>query len=109
MPDAQFDKARMARWYADRHLRTDDGIRSIYYLPRQAAEREIRFVEINDQIADRGRAPLEPIDFGVDIGSEAAHSLFVLDVTPLQWDKIRANEIPLPTGWTLDGADHFSR
>ena len=58
-------------------------------------------------IADRDKT-LEPIDFGVD-AAPTAHSLFVLDVTPSQWEKIRVNEIPLPQGWSLDGATHFSR
>jgi hypothetical protein len=109
MPESPFSRNEMARWYATRHLRTDTGIRSIYYLPQHAPDREIRFVEINEMIADRDKDPLEPIDFGVDIGAETAHSLFVLDVTPSQWEKIRANEIPLPQGWSLDGATQFPR
>lgn len=109
MSDSIFDRDAMARWYAQRHLKTDTGIRSVYYLPKQASEREIRFLEVNDLIVERGKNPLEPIDFGVDIGSETAHSLFVLDVTPSQWDRIRTNALHLPPGWTLDGATVFAR
>ena len=32
---------------------------------------------------------MQPIDFGVDIGGEDAHTLMVLDVTPAQWENIR--------------------
>ncbi len=109
MHAVQFNRDDMARWYAKKHLKTDTGTRSIYYLPRDAAEREIRFVEINDLMAVRESDPLEPIDFGVDIGSKSAHRLLVLDVTPSQWEKIQTNEIPLPPGWTLDGAAIFDR
>lgn len=109
MPNNQFNRDAMARSYADRHLKTDPGIRDVYYLPTDAPEREIRFVEINELIAERDKDPLEPIDFGVDTGSESAHSLMVLDVTPAQWEKISRNESKLPQGWTLDKATHYSR
>ena len=109
MPVTQFDKAEMARWYADRHLRTDPGIRTVYYLPVGAPEREIRLLEINELIAVRENDPLEPIDFGIDITGADSHCLLVLDVTPAQWDNIREGRLQLPEGWSLEGASSFSR
>ena len=109
MPENQFNRDEMAHWYATRHLKTDPGIRDVYFLPAESPEREIRFVEINEFIADRDKDPLEPIDFGVDIESAAAHTLMVLDITPAQWEKIDKKELHLPKGWSLDGAVHFSR
>ena len=79
MPEDRFSRDDMARSYATRHLRTDGAIRSIYYLPNLAPDREIRLLEINEAIADRDVAPLEPIDFGVDVGSETAHRLMVVE------------------------------
>jgi hypothetical protein len=109
MSQNHFNRDEMARWYATRHLKTDPGIRDVYYLPADAPEREIRIVEINDLIADRDKDPLEPIDFGVDVGGTTAHILMVLDVTPAQWEKISKKELHLPKGWSLNGAIHFSR
>ena len=109
MPEHQFNRDEVARWYATRHLKTDPGIRAVYYLPANAPERVIRFIEINELIADRNEHPLEPIDFGVDIGSAEGHTLMVLDVTPSQWEKINKKELELPKGWSLDGAIPFSR
>jgi hypothetical protein len=109
MSIAQFNREEMARCYAHRHLATDRAIRSVYYLPAGAPEREIRFLEINELMAVRDNDPLEPIDFGVDIGSVDSHTLLVLDVTPTQWDLIRRGEVLLPPGWSLDGAVDFSR
>ena len=99
----------MARWYATRHLKTDPGIKNIYYLRSNAPEREIRFLEINELMADRDADPIEPIDFGVDTGSDTAHTLMVVDVTPAQWEKIQKNELELPKDWTLDAAIDFAR
>jgi hypothetical protein len=99
-----FNRDAMAKWYAKQHRKTDPGICEIYYLPRGASDREIRFVEVNQLIAELNDDALEPIDFGVDTGSEAEHKLFVLDVTPSQWDAINRGKLALPAGWTLEGA-----
>src|SRR5271157_3523472 len=108
MSVAQFNREEMARWYASRHLNNDPGILSVYYLPVGSPEREIRFLEINGLIAVRENDPLEPLDFGVDIGGTDSDTLLVLDVTPAQWEKIRRGELALPDGWTLDNAISFS-
>jgi len=97
----------MARWYATEHLKTDPGIVAVHYLPTSAGEREIRLIEVNGLIGDRNDVALEPIDFGVDTGMESAHKLFVLDVTPEQWERIRTEELHLPSNWSLDSAIHY--
>jgi hypothetical protein len=47
MAKAPFDRDAMAKWYANQHLRTDPGVRKIYYLRKGAPDREIRFAEVN--------------------------------------------------------------
>jgi hypothetical protein len=96
-----FDRDAMARWYAEQHYKTDPGVCSIYYLPTYAPEREIRLVEVNDLIAVRNDETLEPVDFGVDTSMESEHKLFILDVTPDQWDRINESSLSLPLGWSL--------
>jgi hypothetical protein len=102
MSVVQFDSDAMARWYADRHLKTDPGILEIHYLPANAPDREIRLVEVNSLIIGREENPIQPIDFGVDIGAASTHTLFVADVTPGQWKKIGRGELALPDGWSLE-------
>ena len=108
MPAIRFDRDRMARWYAHEHLKTDPGVRAIYYLPTNAPEREIRFVEVNNLIADRTGNALEPIDFGVDTGSDSEHKLLILDVTPSQWERIQQSSLSLPQDWSLNGSVPYS-
>jgi hypothetical protein len=91
------------------HIKTDPGVRSIYYLPTNAPEREIRVVEVNELLGDRKDDALEPIDFGVDRGTEAGHTLLVLDVTPSQWNRIQDTVLPLPDGWSLKDAIPYGR
>ena len=99
---AAFDRDGLARLYANRHLKTDAGVSQIHYLPTNAPPREIRLLEVNRLISEF--TDIEPIDFGVDTGSDNAHTLYVLDVTPLQWDEIGAGRTLLPPGWTLEGS-----
>ena len=96
------DRDHLARWYAARHMETDQGVLSIRYLPTDAPPREIRFLEVNGMISETSTP--EPLDFGVDIGSDNARSLYVLDVTPDRWKSIQSGVMPLPNGWTLDGS-----
>ena len=109
MAKNRFNRESMARWYARRHLKTDPGIQTVYYLPAGAPEREIRFIEVNNMIVDRTQDALEPIDFGVDIEGAERHTLMVLDVSPTQWEKISNKKIQLPKDWSLEGAKSFSR
>jgi hypothetical protein len=97
-----FDRDSMAVFYAKRHKATDGSISEIYHLPKGAPPKEIRLVEVNGSIL--GTASPEPIDFGVDGGTENEHKLIVLDVTPEQWGEIRGGSLTLPPGWKLDGS-----
>ena len=108
MTTTLFNRDSMARWYAQEHIKTDPGIRSVYYLPAESPQQEIRFVEVNDLIGNLEDSALEPLDFGVNRGMEDEHILLVLDVTPRQWDRIRKLSLPLPPGWSLEGAIKFS-
>jgi hypothetical protein len=76
-------------------------------LPANAGDREIRFIEVNELVADRNDDNLEPIDFGVDRGMETEHRLFVLDVTPQQWQRIVSRDLGLPGNWSLEDAVHY--
>jgi hypothetical protein len=102
-----YDRDAMARWYARQHMRTDPGLVSVQYLPENSPEREIRLVEVNEQMPERIDSFLSPIDFGRDAGTDSEHLLVFLDVTPSQWERIRSAEIDLPSDWSLSGAVEF--
>jgi hypothetical protein len=103
MSSQSFNRDSMARWYAIEHLKTDPGIKSVHFLPKNAKDREIRFIEVNDLMGDRQDQLLEPIDFGIDMGQATWHRLLVLDVTPTQWEKICRKEVKLPNDWDIEG------
>jgi hypothetical protein len=105
--ETTFDRDELAKWYAKRHMDIDDGVVQILYLPKNAPLREIRFLEVNRMISET--TPPEPIDFGVDIGGADAHTLYVLDVTPSQWEALEKKAMSLPVGWTLDESQELAR
>lgn len=103
------DRDALARWYATRHMSVDPTIREVIYLPERAPADEIRLIEINALSAVPDSAPVEALDFGADIDLPGEHRLFVADVTPAQWDRIRAGSLALPDGWGLAGNRAFGR
>ena len=100
-----FDRDKLAAWYANRHMDIDEGVVQVLYLPKGAPPREIRLVEVNRLISET--TAQVPIDFGVDIGGPDAHTLYVLDVTPDQWEAIQQKKAKLPAGWTLTAKREF--
>ena len=104
-----FNRDKMAKWYAERHLKIDPGTKEVHYLPTGAPDKEIRFLEVNTMIANRDLAPLEAQDFGVAIEGPEQHTLMVLDVTPEQWRRIARKELALPSDWSLENEAVFKR
>ncbi len=94
----------MAAWYANQHFKTDTGVETIYYLPKNSDESEIRFLEVNSMGGETSITRLSPIDYGVDFGIEHQHRLLVVNVTPNQLSLVLNKATRLPEGWSLDDA-----
>ena len=71
MTGTEFDRDTLAKWYAEQHIKTDPGIRSVYYLPKNAPKHEIRFIEVNELIGLIGLRPSE--DENEDVRHDHAH------------------------------------
>lgn len=104
--EAAFDAAEAARHHAASFLYTDVDVREIYYLPAGAGPRDVRLLVVGGLVA-REATPLEVLDFGVDIGQPSAHMMHVVDITPEQWDRLRAGRLVLPPGWSLEGSVRY--
>jgi hypothetical protein len=103
MPAAVFNRDAHAKWYAKRHAKLDRGVRRIVFLPDGAGDREIRMLEVNDQLIDQAVSALDPLDLAVESTGPDGHTLYVLDVTPNQWERIVAGKLALPSTWSLNG------
>jgi len=49
-------------------------------------------------ISDEGK--IEPVDFSPDI-NQLNFQVLVADITPTQWERIKAKQLSLPSGWDL--------
>lgn len=105
MTPSPFDIDSQARHYAKTHYRSDAGVQEIYYLPSETPDRTIRFIEVNNLMAEMRDDCLEPFELTADRGSHTEHHISILDVTPAQWDRINARQITLPEGWALGAAN----
>jgi len=99
-PHAAISRDDFATWMAQRHLASDPDIREVIYLPFNAPQNVVRFLEINVllNISDEGK--IEPVDFSPDI-NQLNFQVLVADITPTQWERIEAKQLSLPSGWDL--------
>jgi hypothetical protein len=104
----EFPRDSWAHSYGRAHLEADDAIASVWYL-KDAPDREIRLIEVNDQSVDRTDEGLEPVWFKISVGNPDEHRLYVLDVTPDQWVRIKDEKLNLPEGWSLDASEEIKR
>ncbi|SIO43228.1 hypothetical protein SAMN05444166_4674 [Singulisphaera sp. GP187] len=106
-PASGMSQLEFAQWIGRRHFAVDKGISRILYLPNGAPAQEVRLLEVNDLAHIPENAPIEAIDFMPDIEG-VPYQLFVADVTPGQFEAIRAGQLPLPPGWMLEGFQAIS-
>jgi hypothetical protein len=101
-PKPGISREAFADWVARRHLASDPGLKCVTYLPAGAPPNEVRLVEQNALLTTPQNGHLEPVDFSPGIQG-IDFDVFVLDVTPEQWTQIRAKNLALPQGWSLEG------
>ncbi|HUQ69795.1 MAG TPA: hypothetical protein VM165_09750 [Planctomycetaceae bacterium] len=106
------DRNRIAAWLASQHLRSDAGIREVWFLPTGAPDLEIRFLEVSDihpHPAPNG-TNLRPIDFALEIAGYDGR-LLIIDLDQPTLDQIRQTDDSglLPSGWSLQDAVVWGR
>ena len=107
-PTGAPDKHVVASWLARKHLAIDPGLVEVYELGGPPSE--IRFIEVNRllPIAEPTGGQFQFVDFGLDI-SGLDFSLFVIDMTLDQWQKVAAGTLRLPEGWAIEPRTVFRR
>lgn len=111
LPDRpeKLDRDSLAAWYARKHLWIEPTLREVIYLPEGAPKSEIRFLEVSTLSTIPDDAPIEAIDFGVDLDLPVEHRLLVADLSPGQWERILDSTLALPVGWNLQNSHTYAR
>ncbi len=102
-------KAQLARELAKHHLRIEDGIDRVFImrsgLDSEDPRETIKLLEVNIHTVPTGS--VDPTLFSptmeVPCGTEIA------EVTPEEFQRVQARELPLPPGWSLDDAELITR
>lgn len=64
---------------------------------------EVRLLEVTELVPETGE--LYPITFGAT--KELPYRTVVMQVTPREWEAIRAGKMPLPEGWDMGGCQEL--
>jgi hypothetical protein len=98
------DKDEVAKKLANKHYDIEPGITRIFKL-RDRPELEglssapIKLLEVNSDTAPSG---IMPLHFGPMPGSGIPYPSVIVEVTPDEFERIKAHELKLPDGWTID-------
>ena len=98
-----FDKDQEALRLAEAHYQIEAGIREIYRIKsvpdrEVAIEEPIMLLEVNENTIASG---VMPIHFGPAPAYDIHYSTVVVEVTPDEYQQLRANQLKLPAGWEI--------
>lgn len=85
------------------HAEIDDGLLRAYRIFSaedriESADVPIRILEVSEDAISAG---ILPVGFGSDPGSGIPYPLVVVQVTPSEFERLLADDLHLPEGWTL--------
>lgn len=97
------DKDAEAIELAQKHYEIEDGITEIRRitvtpLAEASPSEPIKLLEVNENTVPAG---VMPIGFGPDPAAGIHFPSIIVEVTPEEFQKIQAQELELPQGWTL--------
>ena len=99
MPDKNEEETVLAQ----KHYQLEAGMTSIFRLTQSVTyqvvpKEEIKLLEVNENTIPLG---IMPIEFGPVSASGVHFPSIILEVTPDEYEKIKAGELPLPNGWEI--------
>ena len=97
------DKALAAKELAKRHFQVEDGLTKVIRCSgtpsvEVSPSEPIKLLEVNKNTFASGVMPLH---FGPAIASGISFASIIVEVTPEEYERIKAKKLPLPNGWTL--------
>jgi hypothetical protein len=89
---------------AKKHYAVEEGLKDIFVL-NEVVEVEVvrggetvKLLEVNENTVPAGVAPIQ---FGPAPSSGIHYPSVIVEVTPAEFEQIKANKLPLPNGWQL--------
>jgi hypothetical protein len=97
-------KDEVARELAAWHFRVEPDLKAVFVL-RSEAHEPIRLLEVNAATVTTGS--VEPFAFAPT--KETPFATVVAEITPEEFERVRRDEIKLPSGWSLTNALELNR
>jgi hypothetical protein len=99
------DKQEEARKLAEIHYRIEPGITQIFRMigdddAETRPDEPIKLLEVNENTISSG---IMPLHFAPVPAHGIHYPSVIVEVTPIEYEKIRSRELPLPPGWTVSG------
>jgi hypothetical protein len=96
-------KDEEARKLAEAHYEVEPGMTHVFRLigdihAETRAEEPIKLLEVNEKSVPVG---IMPLGFGPAPAHGIHYPSIIVEVTPEEFEKIRADELTLPHGWTV--------
>jgi len=95
----------IVRRMAHEHFEIEEFLDRIIWLKSGGDEEEIHLIEVNRDTIPSGSV----MPFYIRESNKFPLAARLADVTPDEWEKIQAGEIPLPRGWSLKNTVEFER
>ncbi len=97
------DRENVAKWLAGKHYEIEPGITHIFkILDKPEIEMlptaPIKLLEVN---TDTPAAGIMPLHFGGVPGSPIPYPSVIVEITPEEFEQVKARELQLPEGWTV--------
>jgi len=98
------DKHQEAVELAQKHYAVEEGVKDIFILNETAeveavrGEPTIKLLEVNENTVPSGAMPIQ---FGPAPSSGINFPSVIVEVTPSEYEKIKARELALPNGWEI--------
>jgi hypothetical protein len=101
MTEKEQERAAFAEWLARQHLRFDSRLREVIYLPVGSPEGEVRLLEVNTGLYPEPGGPIVPVETTPAV-TDLPFKVWVADITPEEWNRVKADPQLLPDGWRLE-------
>jgi len=86
------------------HFEADEGVEQIIWF-RSREGKEIRLIEVN-----RTALPSDSIQvFRFAPSEEVPFPMFIADIRPSEWERVKGEDILLPEGWNIEDIEVFQR
>lgn len=95
-----FNVLKQVKFHVANVFACDKFVQKAYYLPKNANNREIRLLFVNDESLHQ--MEILPDHLPVNKGTKSEHYLSVLDVTTKQLQDIQDGNLQLPNDWVLE-------